>query len=71
MTAKLDKMNLSEGGIVSSAGVLAYARLWDEQRFDSDSSTVQQSKAGHEKNTRQITFIRVPPYLSTRLKIRV
>lgn len=49
MTAKLDKMNLSEGGFLSSVGVLAYSHLWDEQRFDSDSSTVQQSKAGHEK----------------------
>lgn len=27
VTAKLDKMNLSEGGIVSSVGVLAYAHL--------------------------------------------
>lgn len=72
VTAKMVKINLSGGGIVSSVGVLAYAHL-SGMNSGLTATAVPYNSLRQEmkKTTSQITFIRVLAYLSTGLKIRV
>lgn len=65
-------MNLREGGIVSSVGVLAYAHLSGmNSGLTVTAEPYNRLRQEMKKTTSQMTFIRVLTYLPTRLKIRV